>query len=54
MNRHANPTTFLPVTPAMRRLIENVIDDLLLLLDEIDGDAELEDSDDDREPEDRG
>lgn len=42
MNRHASPTTFLPVTPAMRQLIENVIEDLLLLLDEIDGDPDFE------------
>lgn len=56
MNRHAAPTTFITITPAMRSLIENVIEDLLLLLDEIDSDADLEDDTEDvehdgREPE---
>ena len=32
-------------TPAMRRLIADAIESLILLLDEIDGDAELEDDD---------
>lgn len=47
MNRPASPTTFLPVTRTMRQLIENVVEDLLLLLDEIDGDADLEDESED-------
>jgi hypothetical protein len=32
-------------TPAMRTLIADAIESLILLLDEIDGDAELEDDD---------
>jgi hypothetical protein len=32
-------------TPAMRRLIADAIESLILLLDEIDGDAEVEDDD---------
>ena len=40
-----DPATSITITPTMRQLIENVIDDLLLLLDEIDGDADLEDDD---------
>lgn len=47
MNRPASPTTFLPVTRTMRQLIENVVEDLLLLLDEIDGDADFEDESED-------
>lgn len=35
-------TAILEFTPTMRGLIENVIEDLLLLLDEIDGDADAE------------
>lgn len=42
MNAHQKPTGFITVTPTMRGLIENVIEDLLLLLDEIDGDENLE------------
>lgn len=45
MNRRPEPTTFIAITPAMRVLIENVVEDLLLLLDEIDGDSDLEDDD---------
>lgn len=37
--------TFVTVTPTMRGLIENVIEDLILLLDEIDGDPDQEDDD---------
>ena len=47
MNRPASPTTFVPMTQTMRQLIENVVEDLLLLLDEIDGDADLEDESED-------
>ncbi|MFG1303688.1 hypothetical protein V5F34_06065 [Xanthobacter autotrophicus] len=49
MNRHVAPTTFITVTPTMRALIENVIEDLLLLLDEIDADPDLEDETEDVE-----
>ncbi len=42
MNKRADPTTFVTLTPTMRELIENIIEDLLLLLDKIDGDPELE------------
>lgn len=49
MNRHVAPTTFITVTPTMRTLIENVVEDLLLLLDEIDGDPDLEDDAEDAE-----
>lgn len=45
MNQRPEPTTFIALTPAMRQLIENVIEDLLLLLDELDGNADLEDDD---------
>ena len=38
------PTTFIAVTSTMRGGIENVIEELLQLLDEIDGDADLEPS----------
>jgi hypothetical protein len=47
MNRPVSPTTFVPMTRTMRQLIENVVEDLLLLLDEIDGDADLEDESED-------
>lgn len=46
MPRHATPTAFISITPTMRRLIENTIEDLLLLLDEIDGDADIEEDED--------
>lgn len=46
MNKRPEPTTFIAVTPTMRVLIENVIEDLMLLLDEIDGDTDLEDGGD--------
>ncbi len=36
---------FIQVTPYMRRAIEALVDDLILFLDEIDGDVELEDED---------
>jgi hypothetical protein len=36
--------------PAMRTLIEDAIESLLLLLDEIDGDADLEDDDREDDP----
>lgn len=45
MNTRPEPTTFIAITPTMRQLIENVIEDLMLLLDEIDDDADLEDDD---------
>jgi hypothetical protein len=37
------PNHILEFTPAMRRLIEDAIESLILLLDEIDGDDDLED-----------
>ncbi|WP_162375643.1 hypothetical protein [Ancylobacter sp. TS-1] len=45
MNKRPEPTTFIAVTPTMRQLIENVIEDLLLLLDELDGDPDAEEDD---------
>jgi hypothetical protein len=42
MNQRREPSTFIVITPTMRVLIENIIEDLLLLLDEIDGDADME------------
>jgi hypothetical protein len=39
-------TQIVEITPAMRALIEDAIESLILLLDEIDGDAELEDGGD--------
>ncbi|MBB3770996.1 hypothetical protein FHS55_001591 [Angulomicrobium tetraedrale] len=45
MNRRPDPAIFTAVTPAMRELIENVVEDLMLLLDEIDGDPDAEDDD---------
>jgi hypothetical protein len=41
-----DPRTFIEFRPGMRRLIEDAIESLILLLDEIDCDAELEDSGD--------
>lgn len=43
MNQRPEPTTFIAITPTMRQLIENVVEDLMLLLDEIDGDVDEED-----------
>lgn len=43
MSPRPEPTTFIAITPTMRQLIENVVEDLLLLLDEIDGDMDCED-----------
>ena len=37
-------------TPGMRRLIADAIESLILLLDEIDGDAEIEEDGSDEEP----
>jgi hypothetical protein len=39
----AQPTTFLAVTPSMRLRIATTIENLLALLDTIDGDENLED-----------
>ncbi len=33
MNQRPEPSAFIVVTPTMRGLIENIIEDLLLLLD---------------------
>lgn len=38
----ADPRTFIEFRPGMRRLIEDAIESLILLLDEIDGDDDLE------------
>lgn len=50
----AQPTFFLAVTPTMRLRIATTIENLIALLDEIDGDADLEDDREadhsDREP----
>lgn len=45
MSPRPEPTTFIAITPTMRQLIENVVEDLLLLLDEIDGDPDMEELD---------
>jgi hypothetical protein len=42
LNQRPEPTTFLPDVPAVRTLIERAIEGLLLLLDDLDGDADLE------------
>lgn len=42
MTRSDAPTQILEFTPAMRALIEDAIEALILLLDEIDGDDEVE------------
>jgi hypothetical protein len=43
----SQPTCFIEFRPGMRRLIEDAIESLILLLDEIDGDDDLEDGGDD-------
>ncbi|MDR3571256.1 MAG: hypothetical protein P4L81_03590, partial [Candidatus Pacebacteria bacterium] len=42
----SEPSCFIEFRPGMRRLIEDAIESLILLLDEIDCDAELEDGGD--------
>jgi hypothetical protein len=42
MSKSAGPTDFIEFRPGMRRLIEDAIEILILLLDEIDGDDDLE------------
>lgn len=50
MNARADfVTVYLPITPAMRARLEATIEALVALLDEIDGDADLE-PDEDAEP----
>jgi hypothetical protein len=44
MNQRPEPTTFLPDVPTVRALIERAIEGLLQLLDDLDGDADLEPS----------
>jgi hypothetical protein len=39
----SHPRTFIEFRPGMRRLIEDAIESLILLLDEIDGDPDGED-----------
>ena len=50
----AKPTTFMPVTAALRSRLEATIENLIALADAIDGDADLEDDREadhsDREP----
>lgn len=45
MNARPQPTAFMG-TPTMRTLIEDAIEALLLILDEIDGDPDLEPEED--------
>lgn len=45
----ADPRCFIEFRPGMRRLIEDAIESLILLLDEIDGDDGIEDDCDDEE-----
>lgn len=42
MNAHSNQTVFLPMTASLRSGIEATIEHLLALLDEIDGDPDME------------
>jgi hypothetical protein len=53
MTRPDAPTMILEFTPGMRVLIEDAIEALILLLDEIDGDADLEGEPDDEDNGDR-
>lgn len=46
LRRKQAPTLFLAVTPFMRQRIESTIENLLALLDVIDGDPDFEDSGD--------
>lgn len=50
MRPHDASIQIIEFTPAMRTLIKDAIEAPVLLLDEIDGDADLE-PDDEREPE---
>lgn len=50
----ATPRLFIEFRPGMRRLIEDAIESLILLLDEIDGDDELEDDDREVDPAEAG
>lgn len=47
MNAHPDQTLFLPMTRSMRMRIEATIEQLVALLDEIDGDPDLEAANDD-------
>jgi hypothetical protein len=47
MNAPAEFTTFVPVTSSMRQRLEATIDNLIALLDEIDGDPDRESTGDD-------
>lgn len=42
MNARRQPIVYVPLTPAMRLRLEATIEQLIGLLDEIDGDADLE------------
>lgn len=46
MNHRLDPVLFLAVTPSMRQRIEATIENLLALLDVIDGDPDFEDGGD--------
>lgn len=50
MNSRARPVCNLPLTPALRRRLEATVEQLIGLLDEIDGDPDLEEPDTDAEP----
>lgn len=47
MSSRVQPVLYLPLTPAMRMRIEATIEQLIGLLDEIDGDPDLEPESDD-------
>lgn len=42
MNSRAQPICYLPLTPALRRRLEATVEQLIGLLDEIDGDSDFE------------
>lgn len=46
MNARPDLTTFLPMTPALRRRLEATVEQLIALLDEVDGDTDLEPNND--------
>ena len=54
MNTRLEPILFLPITLTMRLRLEAAIENLIALLDEIDGDAEIEPAVDDEDGGDTG
>ncbi len=46
MNSRPDPTAFLAITPSLRSRLETAIEHLLALLDELDGDPDLEEGGD--------